>query len=679
MASFDFQQADLSLSYLLSFVKGSQIEYNTERIPENVKYSKVDPIKPITQQNASLYSVEFNIDLSTITATNVDMLYLIMQLPEQKVNPSAGEFFAYSDLPAIKMINRIDIMFNSYDNVIESLTPTVIYLRLLEKYASNGSIEKWNDTAAAFLGGQNNSVAYTDQEAQTVLLPIPCDLFPISINHIFKSDVDRMSPVHIYVRVYLNPVQAFSVRSPAYEPTNFLTTTSVSECALLLEQKWRVQEPLKLSAPSTLADYHVASKYSFTFSQQRSVSPKTDFVKLLDDAYINRLYLCMYNPFISTSGKAYSFYGNYCYNALENYVNSFIYPSLPVSNETVLNLRDGTLTNSSDVIVQLVNTNTYVVTHLQTSITVVCANLDWQNLPENIYFDIGSLLKSTTVPISPFIKSLFFYLKPSLYETTTPIPAITKGSHGAFLEGLYYSADGSWAIYGFANIELRDTLTSEDMFYLKFLISQPVALATPSVFAARKYCVWNDPVFLFADLDRSIKYGASDLDVISTNRKTFDTSTKRTDWVNVAVQDYTNRMQAETALQQYLPATYFSFGTAVDRLGYLDTVWTSYEINYAIQFNEAITNRRIVPSATRQKAINTYYGNIEVRVDYVYMLVRFLVYSTKQVYAYTTNKNIYQGIINDYYNGVMPRQIDGKMIIFNQQVAEKKRKRARFI
>lgn len=682
MTSFNYQQADLSLNYLLSFVKGSRIEFNPEHVPENVKFTKVDPVKPIAQLTAAMYSVDFTIDLATINSTAIENVYLLVQLPAQQIVPGRGDFFAFSDLPAVKMINRIDIMFNSYENVIESLTPAVIYLRLLERYATNGSTEKWTDTANTFLGSINNSVSYTDTDRQTVLLPIPCDLFPISIDHIFKSDADRSSPVNLYMKVYFNSVDAFCVRSKTMVPNNFTGASGVCESALLLEQRMHVADPPRLAAPTALADFHVASRHSFTFTSQRGIMPKTDFVKLLDDAYINKLYMCMYNPFISSAGAESVFYGNYCYNALENYINSFLYPNnaVPPSTETILNLRDGTLINSSDIIVQLVNSSTYVVSYAAQSVTIVCANLDWQALPEDIFFDVGSLLKNTDIPVATVVKNMFFYVKPTLYEPTTPLPAVTNGAHVGLLEGLYYSADGAWAIYGFANIELRDTLTSDDMFFLKFALSRPVDASVSikaSVFATRKYCIWRDPLYMFADLDRSIKFGAGDVDVLATNRKTLDSSSTRSDWVSDAIQNYTNRMQSETAIQRYLPATFFSFSTRIDSKGYIDTVLTSYEMNYVINFFDSETNLKIVPSPARQKIINTFYGTTEIRVDYVYMLVRFLVYSAKQVYAYTVNTTLYDNIINDYYNGTLPRQIDTKMILFNQQLAEKRRKRAR--
>lgn len=682
MTSFNYQQADLSLNYLLSFVKGSRIEFNAEHMPENVKFSKINPIKPIAQQSAALFGAEFTVDLTTIASSSVENVYLLMQLPAQQISP--GEFFAYSDLPALKMINRIDIMFNTYENVIESLTPAIIYLRLLEKYAATGSTEKWSDMANMFLGALNNSVSYTSLPKQTVLLPIPCDLFPLSLDHIFKSDADRMAAVNLYVKVYFNNVDMFSVHSPKYSPNSYVSSAdgTVCECALLLEQHMRAADPPRLVAPSTLADFHVASRYSFTMTSQRSIMPKTDYIKMLDDAYINKLYMCMYNPYISSPGVASTFYGNYCYNALENYVNSFVYPqnSIPPSTETILNLRDGTLLNSNDIIVQLVNSSTYVINYGAQTVTVVCANLEWQNLPEDVFFDVGSMLKNADIPVAASVKNMYFYVKPTLYEPTTALNTVTDGSHVGLLEGLYYSADGDWAFYGFANIELRDTLTPEDLFFLKFTLSRPVdvKIATKaSVFVTRKYCVWRDPLYMFADLDRSIKYGAADIDIVSTNRRTLDTSSTRSDWVSDTIQNYTNRMQSEASVQKYLPATFFSFSARNDEKGYIDTVLTSYELNYIVNFFDADTNTRIAPSTARQKIINSFYGTVEIRVDFVYMLVRFLVYSAKQVYAYTANTTLYNNIINDYYNGTLPRQIDTKMVVFNQQLAEKRRKRAK--
>lgn len=251
---------------------------------------------------------------------------------------------------------------------------------------------------------------------------------------------------------------------------------------------------------------------------------KSDFLNLQPDVYINSLNLYAYNPDIaSTGGSVRTFYGHLCSNALENYLNAFVHPAgaTVTSGQTVLSLRAGTLQqNDQNIIVQLVSTNTYFVNWSNVNFAIVCANLDWANLPEEILFDLGSLV-SGRVP-AQFFKSLYFYVKPTLYEPVTRMADLVIDGRLGLLEGLYITQNDQWAVFGFQNFDLRDTMTPIDRVHLKVAISAPVSSAvasTASPFAARKFCAYADPTYMFADLDRSIKLGAADLEVLATDRK----------------------------------------------------------------------------------------------------------------------------------------------------------------
>jgi hypothetical protein len=270
------------------------------------------------------------------------------------------------------------------------------------------------------------------------------------------------------------------------------------------------------------------------------------------------------------------------------------------------------------------------------------------------------------------------YVLPA-WDGGQPLPAITDGTRVADLTGLYHTPDGQWVVHGFGNATLKLGLSAQDMLSLKLGLSLPVeeaAAKRASIFCRQKFCVYRDPIFIYGDLDESYKYCASELEVLATNRATMDSSTSKANWVTDMIQNYSNSLTEGSTFTRYVPATVFNFGARIGNFGYLDTVLTEYEINYQVGFADSITNRPITLTAEYMQDLVELFNGLDVRVDYVYALIRFLVYSRQQIYAYTVNTSIYNEIIKKYYNGVTPRHLDVTKLL-NEYRQREQRKRPR--
>ncbi len=663
MSAFQYQKIDTSLNYLLSFIDGNDLKARTDG-SELVKYSRIEPDKPISQFSQNSYAVDFKIDVSRITSTSLNKIYFICQLPAQTINP--GQFFTYTSLAGIKMINKVEIMFKKFDNVIETINTATLYSRILEMYQDE---DEWQLIASTFFGN-NTRLKYSSTPAQPVFIPIICDLFPLKIEKLFPSPQTRAEPAFIYIKVYLNRVDAFSIRSANMDPLNYINANgSIVECSLVIEERIGVADiPVKEAPNETKLDYHTPGRTSYIMSSQRSIKQKSEYQPVIPDVFINKLALFIYNPFMNSSSQSFQFFGHYCFNALVNYLNSHLFLTNPggSSEDVILNLKTGlveTPVTDRTPVITLKSPNIYQIQHNDINTQLYCANMNWTTLPEVLYLHLGPLLRNRLVPFQ-ILKKLFFYIRP-VWDRSAPVPSITDNTGRiGDNEGLYITQDGQWVIHGFANAEI-DTLDKANYNLLKIGVSLPVdnALATrATVFIRNKFCTIHDPLFLYADLDKTIKYTAIDLEVLGTNKSSFDTTNTRSDWISSLLQNFSTAHAAQTTLIKYMPAIVFNFSPNNDNFGYLDTTLTSYELNYQIGYAYAETNEALVLPENAKIPLILGYESSEFRIDYVYTLIRFLVYVNQQLYAYSLNNSIFDQIITKYYNGIIPRSINFQQV-----------------
>ena len=661
------KSSDKTLTYLMSFIDGYNLVYNEEKLPGTTKLTRIDPDKILAPYTKNDFQINFSLDLTLMSGAILNKIYVFLKLPEQPI-VKKGDFFAWADYPAIKAINRIDIMFGTYDNIVESIPGSALYMKMLNAYPHDN--DKWSNLAT-YLGGELNSLNYSSIGSTPTLLPIPCDVFPLDLQ---KIVADRNEPIRLYIKIIYNSVSTFSTYSPYFTPNNLVTPKDTSECFLIIEEVQKVLAPLNAQHSSTRqADYHKLNRTNYVYSETKSMTVKSNFEKIPDNLYVNSLTLYMANPYVAGNSPEL-FYGSLCYNALENFLNSFIYPpnvQLPLPDKGILNLRTGFLNNPFDgVTVQLLNASSYVITYEGgIYFELISANLPWADLPEDYSLNLIQLLQQKKIPVK-YIKTLFFYMAPTASEDVTEIPNLNVNGYQGIVEGQFLSLAGDWVIYGIGFVDLKRWIGDTEMAELKLAVSLPIdndIKSQFSPFAIKRFCYVCDPIYQFMDMDRSLRLGASDVEFHFTNKQTQEASSAKVDWNDTLYNNYVNTAANN---QRILPVTIFNFGVSEPN-GFFDTVSTVLEMKYNLDLFDR--NSRSA-NLTNLKS----YITRSVKVDYIFILLRFIVFSENKIFTYTTNNDVYNTIINTFYKGAEPSQgcCDGD-IVLRRRVLEQRRKRAK--
>lgn len=662
-----FKSSDKKMTYLMSFIDGYNLVYNEDNLPGTNKYTRIDPEKALAIFTDNTFQINFSIDLTLLAGSLLNKIYIFLKLPQQTL-AQKGDFFAWADYPAIKAINRIDIMFGTHENVVESISGSALYTKMLNMYPNDP--DKWT-SLAPYLGGELSSLNYSSIEATPTILSIPCDTFPLDLQKIVG---DRREPVKLFIKIIYNSVATFSTYSAYHTPNNFVTPKSTSECFLIVEETERVLPPIS-STKNTYSDYHKLNRTNYVYSESKSLTIKSNFEKIPDNLYINNLTMYMYNPYIASNSPEL-FYGSLCYNALENFLNSFIYPpnvQLPLPTKGILNLRTGFLNGPFDgVTVQLINASSYVITYTGgISFELISSNLPWADLPEDYTLNLIQILQQTRIPLR-FVKTLFFYMAPTASEDVTIIPGLNANGYQGVVEGQFLSINADWVVYGIGFVDLKRWLTSTDLSELKLALSLPIDTTIKSQFSPfilKRFCYVSDPLYQFMDMDRSLKMGAKDIEFHFTNKQTQEATSAKIDWNDNLLNNYKNTLVNR---QRLLPVSIFNFGVS-DPNGFFDTVTTILEMKYNLDLFDQ--NLNVVGLS-----VNTLKSYItrEIKIDFIYTLLRFIVFSENKIYTYTTNNDIYNTIIDTFYKGTEPPQESCERdLLLRRRVLEQRRKRAK--
>lgn len=686
------ENLDLSLSYLLSFIDGDKpIEFNKQTI-NNVNFKTLNSTRNITLINEEQAQIDFTWYMSSVppSVSLVEEAYLLLRLPAQKLTPERGDGFAWADVPGIKMINRIEIYLNQSELYDIITGPTLLSRLQLDMNKNN----EWKEYVKIFLGGELNPLSYSNLPEIPVVVPLPIGLFPLHVKK-FNNTMD----FSIYFKIILNMPHMFSNHTALYVPATYFAKSKPPECRMAFKEILTIEPPVNPTAnnilpellpmnmsnknqqqfaPSTIAPVRKSQPFrkpvlvSNELVYNMSLRPRNEQFELVRQAYVNRMIINIANPTISSkvfSANKY-FFGNVSYNALENFINAHVLPPNHVdvtnsSNLGILNLSSGLVFNlSSQYTVQLVSSNMYIITYKKTNakISFISVSLDWSAWPEDIQFLLSEFFEQDTVPVH-MIKTIFFYSKNKLYERVTLLTQIEDTQNGrlGFLEGLFTSIVSPISFCGAGNIEFHDNITSTDMHLIRISLAVPVStrlLNLTSKFSFRKFIKFQDPNYIFADLDRNLKFGAIKLVVENLHNSTgAATRIRPEEWYDTALANR-NRWQRKHDINPDAPPNIFEFG---DNFSYLDTQTTRYIASFQIGLYDRETNQPIVTSSDLEEiSIRSVLLKMSESFTIIFIswLVKMAEYDKDKniIQIYTTNTSLLQEIYDTYYRTTASRK-----------------------
>lgn len=649
-----------TFSYLLSFKDGEFVEDASG----NVSLLKVG--SSLKSKGPDQYELVFQYDISKLPNNSINAAYLWMNLPGVVQPP--GEFFSWCDLPIVKAIDRIDVCIDTGDNVFESISGASLLTRLGVLFKST---EKWDSFSESFLGGKLNVLETGEIAERRVILPIPCDIFPLRLYELFPSLSTRSLPFNLIFKITLNNPKEYSVRTngalvPQFNASNF-------PCYLFLDlidkpldpsKQQPIQQQQQLNNGLTITcclqqkTENYPSIVTASNKTMRSVEKQSTYSKIPPNMYLNRVELLMGNPSMQLSSQLW---GNYCANAIDNMLNSFI--NFNTNNmSSWINLRTGAASSiPTGLTWSLVTAQSYSFTSSSVNFSLRSPNMDWALYPEDIFLDLELF---TRVPIIKYISSAQFFIQPVNTTTLTLMPQWVA-ARSIISQGLYVSANNLYAIIGIRKFTLH-TLSDMDNIAIKIWITLPLTskdLARIPVHTFKSLIVFRDPIYQYADLDRTLRFGGTSFEFVDKNLPPTE----------IADEDYANLRRWGQDNQMALAQTVWYFGMDSSKMGYYDSYASSPEYTYAISLFDVNRPNTVI----RLRAdIFEYLKTINLlTVHEVFWAIRFLEYLPDKsvINWYTSNDASLKSIARKYQEGQLPRTLTTDSITQHKLNSKKKK------
>lgn len=582
---------------------------------EQAQIERIKPSKPLYRYGTTNnFIAEFVVELDRFQPNiRLESLNFLIQTQEQPVQ--AGQLFTYADLPAIKMIKKIEIALGTAENIIETLYTPAILERILAKF---GSDSKWPEFRDKFLGGVTRPLSYSTLLSEVWLLPIVSEwLLPLDISEIMLNSPSSSS---LIIKIYLRPVLEYSISSSTLK-NDLLNYTSkdgiISDCSLVALTRTRTTgEP-------------VMERWALgthTVNKTRYFGPRIDPLLLPEKLVIEKIAPFIYNPYIAKPSH-FLFYSPYTFNAVCTYFNSFIHPANKIfsASDVYVNLRTGQIFNntSGQYTFSILNTETYLIGHssLPATLKFTNATADWNALSEDVFFDMGAFVEEQRFLQLDQLDTVFFYMRLKAVERTTPTN-IQDGPYQGLVEGLFYTSDNIWAIYGFQSFKLYDFITGFDFNRLLIAMAQPVRIrTTTSIFSNSKFVYIADPLYIYLDLDRTMKFGLIDIRSSSTNNKTRKQIDNKLEWMQLYVYKLIEQTRKDgIAFSSFMPPVSFSFGP--ERFaGSLDTFNNQIELDFNIGIYKTSSHEQAADQLL-DYVRREYFGALQFDTDFIHICIR---------------------------------------------------------
>lgn len=476
-----------------SIVSNDQIILPSDRFEERLPIPEICiPIlvNPTTNARGTCFDFEYKINPGAYSF--LEDIFLEFSFPEQKAQ-SAGDFFAYTDYIPLKIIDNIklDLVSSTTQLEIYNISSTIWLQHLLDKYDNFDNLKK--------ILGANNIVktAFNPDDvlapATKYLIPIPYPLTNLKLDQL-------IDPYILKIRINIKRVESCCIRNTTFAPSSQITLKSIFNfiSTVKCSQPYKKQ---KGEGMYTVPPVAVA----FEQKTERRMNDKNKELFLPPHTNIQKFAIYVYNPYMSNDKFENIFYGYNTKIAICNFLNTFVFPSSD-PNISMYQLKSCTWTKTepAGMSVRKIDEKTL---RLKTNLinVLLTFNAPISDLDEDIYVDFKSLVElNNNITDLTYFSNLNF----QILDEADVVVQDTNGSRKSIVGGLFVTNIKKQAIIGFSDYSCF-TLTDE--LKLKLNISRPV-LKTTNEYAKKNFCIIQDPLYCFADLDRTIKYNLYDVE-----------------------------------------------------------------------------------------------------------------------------------------------------------------------
>lgn len=570
-----------------------------DRFSEEVSVPEISVYDEVSETSSSGLTYYFDYTVPT-DVSFLEEIYLRLAFPAQMA-AKKGDFFSYTDYCAIKAVKNIKVscISGGYAHEIYDINTCALHQHILEMHDNFDTIQDMFGGVGAPL-----KFAFTASQQlappQEYFVPIPWQLSKLKLEQLAE-------PLTLKIQVTLNPVEKLSFRSTMYEPNSGYTL----KCCFNLINTMKCGQPYKkinTNGTFTTAPVEIPLEQYI----QKTMDSKNDEHKINSPQSIHKFQLFIYNPFITPKNDFENlFYGSTCHSAICNYLNSFITPDF-APNSCVLQLKTITWTKVPTMSIEISRVDPTMI-RVQTSRVnlVIKTNLAMQSLDSDIYIDLPSLLFDTSV----LDMANFSQLDIQVLNYEDVYTQTIVRDRESIINGLYITKEYKQALVGVIDyvysLEANRIIT-------ELSISRP-ATNTANEHAKKNYCIISDPHYLFADLDKKIKFTIGDLETATPleSFKSIDSYVLRLNEYKAAV----NRPVFNTALITYAPAFTFTMHGA-------SNVFLTAATEYLLRFRLDITwpSKKSSNINIRDEYISKVLGTLSSKIE---LTMIFLIHTLK--------------------------------------------------
>lgn len=411
----------------------------------------------------------FNISLNSVEGDSINLLYLFVTLPKQ-YSFETNEFLRYQDYYGLKCFNYINLFIDEI--MYEQLTPDILYLKIIDYYKNN-----IDNVYQSFIGESNNVLYYSTSKNQLLVdekkicLPL---LFSFFMNK-DKLKTNLLSDKKIKIVIHYSKIEdifCYSQNKKLFNQIDFTNTSIVIE-NLLLDTGSNVYKSTEyLSEEAQSVPYYFIDNY-YEISTSRSL--KHNDLKLnFRQGNVNSFDIYLKIDYFN---KKELFYGYNVQGCVLNYLNSLIHfdsKRFIANNKLILNLKNGLFIGKNsneeeDIVVTKLDSTKYRIVYKtidkEILTTFIKSSIAWDNLSDNVYFDIGMNIKN----LKNYNRISIFFFKTLIFKFQQNENNLLLVDNEKIVLGLC-KLNGNY-ILGFTNYEKSDLFSEELIFYLA---SKPV-------------------------------------------------------------------------------------------------------------------------------------------------------------------------------------------------------------
>lgn len=424
-------------------------------------------------------------------------IYLKIKFPAQQ-SDSVGDFFSYVDFYPIKIINSIKFYLSTRtrEKEIYSIGPNTLQQYLFSKYENYDNLKQ-------LFGGEEPSLTFA-KTADATLCPERVFTIPIPILVSSLNLENMTNALKIKLVVKTAKVETCCIRSEFYKPSSDLSV----ECLLNF-----VNAKVQHTTIDEEENNENLTAVPYEKNSRRRMEKNTDELKL-ENRNINNFSIFAFNPKIASEFGGELFYGHTVTKAILNYLNTFVYP-VCASGQNMLRLNVLAWTAPSEatgIVVERLDDLSFRASTNKSNI-VFRSNMPLSNLDSDIFLDLKNMLFDYSNVLDMANLS---YVDLQIITETDVLTIYKNLEYKEIVNGLFVTKTKHQAVVGFSNYIIRP---NADHSLIKLCISQP-SKPTANLYARKNFCILRDPLYCFADLDKSIKYSIYDVK-ISANGSQF--------------------------------------------------------------------------------------------------------------------------------------------------------------